>query len=489
MTNECTEPTEGGHEFEIWESNFFQLVKPLLLCNNPNCREKPPNISSHGRGGNKNQFDAALLQIECKNCSTRTRLLPRLEYLAEQNPEHAAYAAKYKAVHEAQPLKTKKTKTSTVKASKPLKPISHFFLPPALPIPPAQSPVEQQLQDTEAATEVDDNMDFEESHVEVETSSSNQISILTAQNAELRKTNSQLIRLVQSMEAIQQQNHEFMRTLQEQILSLTARLATIEKKSPSETLAPPAQVTPMSPAPATAQVSDPTPAESNTFASVLKKDGPPPSGKRKAWKKVSVKEAAKIFAPRPPPATFSKIYLKIEDNRRFATARAKGNLRAVAYSALMALGVGRQVVEFSFIGKSILELYVADPQVDSVLDKLKEKKLTVLEDFNIEANPNYGKSTDTQERVVRRLAFLYKRARFHNLKECIVEGISETTKEAIINLAMAEPPHEPTPQADMQVDEVAAIELQPQEEVIAVPVSQASAVSPESESQNTVTQC
>jgi hypothetical protein len=138
-----------------------------------------------------------------------------------------------------------------------------------------------------------------------------------------------------------------------------------------------------------------------------------------------IKRAARnMFSVRKPAAEFQRIHLRIQDTRFLSKLPKKQHQKAIRES-LKGLGINSKVCRVSRIGKSILELYIVQAEMDNIKNKLKEKKVEIIENLDLLASPANGLLTtaDSEGQVVKRLGFLYKNAPFQKLKEAILAGL------------------------------------------------------------------
>jgi len=85
------------------------------------------------------------------------------------------------------------------------------------------------------------------------------------------------------------------------------------------------------------------------------------------------------------------------------------------------------------IGRSLLEIYINEANASEIISKLRDQKVTVIENLDLMKPPAFGKNVDVEEKVVQRLAYLYLRHKVRNFRECILEGLPEDCKTKINN--------------------------------------------------------
>ena len=101
---------------------------------------------------------------------------------------------------------------------------------------------------------------------------------------------------------------------------------------------------------------------------------------------------------------------------------------------MKALGIHKDVVQFSKIGNSILEIYVSKDKLQIVRDSLLKIGATILPHCPAHIIPEYFVHASPQQMAIQRMAFLYKATSNRNLRECILRGESSETSAAIVAL-------------------------------------------------------
>ena len=146
------------------------------------------------------------------------------------------------------------------------------------------------------------------------------------------------------------------------------------------------------------------------------------------------RRARAMMTPRSEnPIEFEKLYIKSHDARSLKCAKSAKEANDTVREVLRSAGVKKDVFAFSRIGNSIIELYVPKEQKNCVRGTLRYAGCVVQEDFDAATPPIFGKKSpeDLKGLIVRRLAYLYRRARLANLKRCILEGFSEDICQAV----------------------------------------------------------
>jgi hypothetical protein len=147
----------------------------------------------------------------------------------------------------------------------------------------------------------------------------------------------------------------------------------------------------------------------------------------------------------PPPSQFCKIHLKVSLRKEINILTAKGykNARSKCiHNFLEATQLRPFVTMYSAIGNGILQLYIPKAVEDKVKDKIAELSLQTTM-FSTNVVPSYA-SDYNRDTLTTRLAFLYHRAKFQALKECILEDLTanqiKQVKEVAANYRSMESP-------------------------------------------------
>jgi hypothetical protein len=139
----------------------------------------------------------------------------------------------------------------------------------------------------------------------------------------------------------------------------------------------------------------------------------------------------KALNVRPAPANFTRLHFEI-NGVVFRGCRSPQEYTEVVQGILRALGIQKEVVLASKIGNSILELYVALPSKDTVINALKDH---YIPGFDPAARPVHAQASpdSSHKALVKRLTYLYKKARYVKLKECILQGFSPIITSTVLN--------------------------------------------------------
>lgn len=171
------------------------------------------------------------------------------------------------------------------------------------------------------------------------------------------------------------------------------------------------------------------------FSQVLQKSINPPRILQKKKRAINI-AAKKSLAPRGEPVEFEKIQIQLESTSQMRKTKNNKEKIALIWAMTRIMGIRKSVFEVSYIGNSIIEMYVVKNDKDMISTMLKIRKIRIVEVDPFE-NPSFKDQaplTDkNQEIAVRRLAFLYHRANLVNLKACIIQDLKSEYVERIKN--------------------------------------------------------
>jgi hypothetical protein len=138
-----------------------------------------------------------------------------------------------------------------------------------------------------------------------------------------------------------------------------------------------------------------------------------------------------------PPLEFVRIHFKSGDARALKRARTAAEANATIRELCRAAGIKKEVFLHSKIGNSMIEIYVPKESKEWTILNLRDKGLVVETTFDPTQRPEYAAAdmAQTREFIVKRLTFLYKRARLVNLKSCILDGYNEDIRTAVTQAA------------------------------------------------------
>ena len=112
-----------------------------------------------------------------------------------------------------------------------------------------------------------------------------------------------------------------------------------------------------------------------------------------------------------------------------------GIIRKVIHS----YGLSAHVIRISFIGASVLEIYIHADTENRFTSGMRSHGWEFLEDFDFYDTKSFdGKTLSTEEAercleaLVQRLAYLSASTQLKNLKACILDGLKEETQVKIL---------------------------------------------------------
>ena len=252
-------------------------------------------------------------------------------------------------------------------------------------------------------------------------------SVITATNAAMPTANSSKQAATRSANA----NNE-------PALAQDGNIIALQKQVESLTLLVTRFITNQAPESIEPLSTDPTPAEAAqaSYAKVAAKPAPGEI-KRKRMLKKNQTRLLKMVCEKPPPATFSKIYIRIVETKEFKAVQQDPHKTALLITKLLkAIKINRQVTASSKIGNSLLELYIPDAVLPSVRKTLTELKITIIADIDVNTVPVFAKVSPevVKQKVINRLAYLYGRYKFINFRKCVLSGISPEMTTSVLAL-------------------------------------------------------
>jgi hypothetical protein len=166
-----------------------------------------------------------------------------------------------------------------------------------------------------------------------------------------------------------------------------------------------------------------TTADKRSFAD-LTKTAQAPIAKPKRW---APKANLDYLQERPPPQDFHRMYMRLNLSRKAQTDWTRRNLVDFVAKCLAKLECRSLVTDYSLIGKSIVELYIADINLEKFKDKFKNANIQLMTKEEVDnTQPATNRDQDSlRQAVVSRIASLLARCRFQNLRTAICEGWCE----------------------------------------------------------------
>lgn len=138
------------------------------------------------------------------------------------------------------------------------------------------------------------------------------------------------------------------------------------------------------------------------------------------------------LTPKPAPAEFTKLVVIVQDSRVFKACNDSREIQSAIRHLLKKLDIHNQVVEFSKIGNSRLELYVPTTVVEYVKNRLNDLNVKFDNNLDINVPPAYGRATNFKQMTINRLSFLYRKAKFIKLRECILSHANAEIKQGVL---------------------------------------------------------
>ncbi|RKP16354.1 hypothetical protein ROZALSC1DRAFT_25374, partial [Rozella allomycis CSF55] len=381
-------------DYEKLEVSFFNAIR-----NNIGCTICKGPVSNNGQGGDINQFGLRLIQVGCKSkaCKKRVRLQTILR--ANNLSEYAdMLQTLLTTVKKNAPSKEDKGKSKEEKGKMTQKTISFAKKRPVEEV--NESEDDDMIVENE---EINDKISIEKNDVDEK---DERILKLENENKELKK--------------IIQQLSSQMEALTKQISIMNANKS--KENAPTDQASDdqiPAKTSPVT-------VVD----NKKTFASVTATNAKP---KKFSSKKV-IRSAQTLGQKRGPPAEFCRYHIKLFNSRAVRQHRSAGKLGALSRTFLKENALNEFIATTSFVGNSILEVYVVEHHVVAFEENCAKKGLEYISYPDVLALPPHAVQTDIKAQVIRRLKFLYSKANTKNLKACIIEGLpyeiqNEITKQ------------------------------------------------------------
>lgn len=176
---------------------------------------------------------------------------------------------------------------------------------------------------------------------------------------------------------------------------------------------------------------------SNSYASILKKvpvaskAGVPIRISKNADLTRYVTDISTII-----PCKFEKVYVNINFIPALRVADRKSK-RDIGAALLNSMGLTMPMYkDFSFIGKSLLEIYIAAPQYAKVLGLLKGRNVKFSTTYEPMTGQAHGRTPEeVQVCIINRLVSLYKRHHLKEMQKTILGNFSESIREAVITKA------------------------------------------------------
>jgi hypothetical protein len=181
--------------------------------------------------------------------------------------------------------------------------------------------------------------------------------------------------------------------------------------------------------------------ENNQWKSVLRREKN--VGKKLATKKPLSSEDIEFIAfgltkPKEVSKDFKKLHLRIENKRILRNCTYKQK-QAIIMKVLHSYGLSGCISRISFIGSSVLEVYVLEESESKFMSGMKRNDWKFIGDFDYYAPTAFSEIPVSKEKeesclgaLVQRLAFLCAGTKLINLKRCILEGLQEETRAEVL---------------------------------------------------------
>ena len=134
------------------------------------------------------------------------------------------------------------------------------------------------------------------------------------------------------------------------------------------------------------------------------------------------------------PKEFKRVHFTI-GNKRVLRRCSYGQKIKIISEILHSYGLSGCVVKISFIGDSVLEVYIQSSSYDLFTSRMI-KNGWIITKFDFYEIPRFVENKDEKKEIVhralvQRLAFLIANSRLINLHKCILEGLKDDTIQAI----------------------------------------------------------
>jgi hypothetical protein len=96
--------------------------------------------------------------------------------------------------------------------------------------------------------------------------------------------------------------------------------------------------------------------------------------------------------------------------------------KLVINSMLRLLGIKGKIHSWAPVGNAIVEIYVANANLDSVKERLSQREAVYKTNPNIWECPEFMEAKLFRAQTEKRIKGLYARAAFTNMRQCIMEG-------------------------------------------------------------------
>lgn len=148
--------------------------------------------------------------------------------------------------------------------------------------------------------------------------------------------------------------------------------------------------------------------------------------------------ALKLTAPPQEAKEFRRVHIQIANKQAIAKCSYNQKLNIIR-KVIHSYGLSAAVVRISFIGSSIMEIYVQADAEHRFISGMKCHGWDIIKSFDFYEVKSFNgkplsdsKKEECSKALVQRLAYLMAGTKLVKLRECILEGLKESTKAQIL---------------------------------------------------------
>lgn len=148
--------------------------------------------------------------------------------------------------------------------------------------------------------------------------------------------------------------------------------------------------------------------------------------------------ALKLTSPPQDAKEFKRVHVQIANKQAIAKCSYNQKL-SIIRKVIHSYGLSASVVRISFIGSSIMEIYVQADAEHRFISGMKCHGWDIVKDFDFYEVKSFdgqarsdAKKEECSKALVQRLAYLIAGTKLVKLRECILEGLKESTKAQIL---------------------------------------------------------